>query len=102
MKYIILTLMLLGGCVATPQSGKPESSTKAMQVAMSVCGIHASMVEALHDRHGEKQAWVALLDNGLMMEMHVSPAGTFTIFLVDGRGMACYYGSGHNYHPLGF
>jgi hypothetical protein len=98
----ILMAMLLSSCVTTvPAPSEPINTSEALNTAMSVCGIHERMTMGLKQDYGEEQAWIALLDNGLAIEMFVnSEKNTFTMLVTNGQGLACLWASGGSYHAF--
>ena len=101
-----LMAMLLGACVAAPAKTVTPAPTISQ---VTVCGPHAKLVSRIRDVHGERQEWIAILDqptppsigSGLIIEAYVSQkTKTFTILIRHGSDarMACVLVSGVNYH----
>jgi hypothetical protein len=99
MRWLIPFLLLLGACVTTLPS-KPVDRSDTLDAAMTMCGIHDSMVAKLKADYGEVQVWIAMLENELVLEMFVSEGNTFTMLVTNGQGLACLFGSGRSYHPF--
>ena len=100
MAWIIPVLMalLLGACVAAP--AKTVTPGPAIS-QMTVCGPHDKLVNRIDAVHGERQEWIAILDDsGLIIEAFVSDARTFTLLVRNGPDaiMSCVVVSGVNYH----
>ena len=96
-RLIPLLALFLGACVTV---SKPVEMSESLNEAMKMCGIHQDMVEGLVDDFGEKQEWIAMLDNQLAIEMFVnSGTHTFTMLVTNSQGLACLFASGTSYHP---
>lgn len=67
--------------------------------AQSYCAPYDSVVGHLRDKYQEVRAVVAAGSNGTMMEILVSPKGTWTQIFVHPDGRACLYASGDGWQP---
>ena len=93
--FIPVIVLLLASC-ATVQPRTIDMS-EALNEAMSMCGIHDQMTGKLEEQYGETQAWIAILDNQLVIEMFVSDTNTFTVLVSNSQGLACLFASGTDY-----
>ena len=58
------------------------------------CGPHKNITEALKNNYQEVTAALGLTDDGKMIEVFVSPMGTWTIAIIEPDGTSCAVGSG--------
>ena len=61
------------------------------------CGERAVMVIALHDQFGETPRAMGMHDNGALIELFASDAGTWTLIASGPDGMACVVATGVNF-----
>ncbi len=64
------------------------------------CGPHENMVAALMSNYGEETAALALTNDGKMLEVFVSPSGTWTIAIVEPDGTSCAVGAGDSWETI--
>jgi len=64
--------------------------------AQLACGDRADIVRQLADKHGESQRGIGLVGPQAVMELFVSPAGTWTL-LATGPQRSCLVGVGGNW-----
>lgn len=69
--------------------------------AQSYCAPYDSVVGHFRDKYQEVRAVVAVGANGTMMEILVSPKGTWTQIFVHPDGRACLYASGDGWQLAG-
>jgi hypothetical protein len=97
--FIPIIVLLLASC-ATVQPRTIDMS-EALNEAMSMCGIHDQMTAKLEEDYGETQAWIAMLDNQLVIEMFVNEQSrSFTMLVTNNSGLACLFTSGTSYHQV--
>jgi len=68
--------------------------------ARMICGERDSIIEKLRHAHGERRRVEALTDAGTLMEVFVSPAGTWTIRITAPGGPSCLVSSGEGWRPV--
>lgn len=64
------------------------------------CGERAVMVITLHDQFGETPRAMGIHDNGALVEMFASDAGTWTLIASGPDGMACVVATGGNFETI--
>ena len=72
----------------------------APAAAQVPCGPHADVLSHLAQRYGEKPQVVALTDQGNLMEIVVSPAGTWTILITQPQGPSCIVATGKEWEEV--
>ncbi len=62
-----------------------------------LCVDHDIVASTLLETYSEKPVSMGLASNGWMIEVFVSPAGTFTIIATNPAGEACFVTAGKNW-----
>lgn len=88
-----LTRLLLGAALLAGFSVEADA-------APLVCGGHDSFASYLNDVHQEHLQSIGLTDGGLLLEVFVSPGGTWTILMTTPEGLACLLASGQSWESL--
>lgn len=66
--------------------------------ASQPCGPRAKMIEALNKQFKENRAAIALVSGRqAVIELFISPQGSWTLSLTDTRGMTCIVGAGEDW-----
>lgn len=68
--------------------------------ARVICGERNSIVEKLRQIHDERRRVAAVTGAGTLMEIFVSPAGTWTILVTAPGGPSCLVSSGEGWQPM--
>jgi hypothetical protein len=74
--------------------------TAAPALAQVPCGPHAAMLDHLAQRYGEKPHSIALTDQGSLIEVVVSPKGTWTIIVTQPKGPSCIVATGKQWETV--
>ena len=69
------------------------TAVPATQAAV-VCGPHAAIAKTLAERFNEGRRGIGLAAPSQVIELYVSPRGTWTMLSTDTRGQACVVGAG--------
>jgi anti-sigma factor RsiW len=72
----------------------------APAMAQVPCGPHAAILDHLAQRYGEKPHSIALTDQGSLIEVVVSPAGTWTILVTQPKGPSCIVATGKQWETV--
>jgi hypothetical protein len=72
-------------------------SLSAPVAAAIMCGPHELVTSMLAEEYQERREAIGLSEAGLLMEVFVSPGGTWTILLTSPAGFACILAAGDNY-----
>jgi hypothetical protein len=87
-RYTALLACLLFAGLATPAWGQQP------------CGPRDEVVKYLEDEHKEVLHFRALMDNGPIMEIYISPEGSYTVLVSPpDASMACVAASGKGWTP---
>ncbi len=62
--------------------------------AVAPCGARSDIVALLKDSFDEVDVGRGLSDRGLLVELFVSPAGSWTLVLTNSRGLSCLADAG--------
>jgi hypothetical protein len=84
---LLSCLFLLG--LATPALGQQAPQ----------CGDRETVVQQLEQMHGEVLTYRAITDNGPVLEVYVSPHGTYTILIAPNDHVLCFANSGQAWSP---
>jgi hypothetical protein len=68
--------------------------------AQTVCGPRKELIGYFGRTFGEMPAAIALTDLGALLEVLVSPQGSWTIILTRPGGQTCVVATGANWQPL--
>ena len=64
------------------------------------CAEHRAIAQALSQRWGENSAAEGITETGELMEVFMSPNGTWTIVVTFPNGVSCIVASGHDFELL--
>jgi hypothetical protein len=92
MARLIFGFLVALGLAMVVQAGGAE--------AQVVCGPHREMVGFFDQAFGEKPVAIALTDFGALLEVLVSPQGSWTIILTRAGGPSCVVATGQNWQTL--
>lgn len=94
LKGLLIIAGLAGATVATPalsqQSGAVEQP----------CANRNHVAGQLRDAFGERMVGSGLASNGVLFELYVGPAGTWTLLVTTPDGSSCLAGAGEAWEPL--
>ena len=68
--------------------------------AATVCASHEQVVKYLSRTHSEVAVYMGLTGSGHVLEVFVSPKGTWTILVTRPNGRACVTAFGEAWEPL--
>ncbi len=68
--------------------------------AQAICGARDPIVEKLRQVHDERRRVEAVTAAGTLMEIFVSPAGTWTVLITAPGGPSCLVSSGEGWRPV--
>jgi hypothetical protein len=68
--------------------------------AQTMCAPRRDVLAYLGHNFGEVRQSVALTDSGAVLEVLVSPQGTWTMIVTTARGEACVLATGQHWQPL--
>jgi len=80
--------------MAVLSTGPPEA------VAQTACGPRKDVITHLGQNFGEVPQAIALTDFGSVLEVLVSPQGTWTMIVTTVRGQACVIATGQHWQSL--
>ena len=70
------------------------------QMNPSRCGAHDDIRAALSDRYEEKQSAIGMIGDHSLVEIYVSPSGTWTILMTRPNGSSCIMAAGHSWEQV--
>jgi len=68
--------------------------------AQALCAKHADLLNHLAQRYGEKPHAIGLTDGGSLIEVVVSPKGTWTILVTQPTGPSCIVATGKQWETV--
>ena len=68
--------------------------------AQTVCGTHADLLKHLADRYGEQPHSIAFTDQGSLVEVVVSPKGSWTIVITAPGSPSCIVATGKEWETV--
>jgi hypothetical protein len=64
------------------------------------CGPRAEVVKVLNAKYQESQRALGLINEKAMMEVYISPAGTWTMVVTNETGMSCVLAAGEAWDEM--
>ena len=64
------------------------------------CGNHDKIVEVLGDKFKETRRVMGVVNSTAVMEIFMSPQGTWTMVITDTRGLSCITASGEEWQDV--
>ncbi|MGO4173481.1 hypothetical protein [Bosea sp. TAF32] len=64
------------------------------------CAERAHVAEKLRETFGERMVGSGLTDSGVLFELYVGPASTWTLLATTPAGVSCLVGAGEAWEPL--
>ena len=68
--------------------------------AQSVCGDRAKLIEVLAIKYHETPAAFGIAGSRNLVELFISPAGSFTMLITEPRGVTCILATGQGWEEL--
>jgi hypothetical protein len=72
----------------------------AGEAAAMQCANHDSMEKALTGKFKETRRAMGLVNTSAVMEVYMSPQGTWTVLVTDTKGIACIAASGEEWQDV--
>ena len=72
----------------------------AGEAAATQCASHDSMAKALTGKFKETRRAMGLVNTSAVMEVFMSPQGTWTVLVTDTKGIACIAASGEEWQDV--
>ena len=83
--FVLLIVAILAAVIGWTRPAKAQQPN---------CDTYNAIAKHLSDKYHETRAATAVTANNVVMEILVSPAGTWTLIMVWPNGRACFYASG--------
>lgn len=64
------------------------------------CAERAHVAGKLRETFGERMVGSGLTESGMLFELYVGPAGTWTLLATAPTGISCLVGAGESWEPL--
>lgn len=99
----LLVAFFVSGCssrIAAESGEIPEQVQTTPSAASPLCGKRSAFVTQLKKRYAETPVSIGLASNGSMIEVFVSPSGSFSILVSRPEGISCMVTSGDNWQTL--
>ena len=68
--------------------------------AQSQCGPHDAIIKVLNAKFQENQRAIGLINEKAMMEVYISPKGTWTMVVTNEAGMSCVLAAGEAWDEM--
>lgn len=81
---------LLWSCVARAEP---------IQAQQTACGERHALLNQLRETYAERPAGLGVVGNGSVMELLVSPSGSWTLLLSMPTGQTCMIANGESWEP---
>jgi len=91
----IRSLKLMAALAAISLVGAAGKTEAAPQ-----CSSHAEIVDALKDTFKETRRAMGVVNTKVVMEMFMSPQGTWTMVFTDTKGISCITAAGENWQDV--
>jgi len=80
--------------------GTLYSSVALSAQAQDQCGPREQVVKVLNAKYQESQRALGLINERAMMEVYISPAGTWTMVVTNEAGVTCVLAAGEAWDEL--
>jgi hypothetical protein len=97
---MVRTLLLLGAGAALAAAGLPLSANAAgpgQSGNQVMCADHRELLSDFKDSYREERGAVGVTDSGQLLEVLVSPKGTWTMLVTQPHGPACVVATGQSW-----
>tara|TARA_R110001583_G_C5443590_1_gene390115 strand:+ start:13 stop:327 length:315 start_codon:yes stop_codon:yes gene_type:complete len=95
MKYILVLVLCFVVSTAVAE-------TRSSPMSQESCGLRSDIVKLLREKHEEEQVAIGLENNNRLIEVFVSPRGSFTVLLSYPIGYSCVATMGNNWETDSF
>ena len=68
--------------------------------SQSQCGPHDAIIKVLNAKFQENQRAIGLINEKAMMEVYISPQGTWTMVVTNDAGMSCVLAAGEAWDEM--
>lgn len=85
------------GFVCALMIGTLFASLTASAEAQSRCGPHGEIIKVLAGKYQENRRALGLINEKAVMEVYISPKGTWTMLVTDQRGLTCVVAAGDSW-----
>jgi hypothetical protein len=75
-------------------------SSVALSAVQDQCGPRDQVVKVLNAKYQESQRALGLINERAMMEVYISPAGTWTMVVTNEAGVTCVLAAGEAWDEL--
>jgi hypothetical protein len=90
----------LAGLACALVIGTLSSSIAIPAQAQDQCGPRDKVVKVLNAKYQESQRALGLINEKAMMEVYISPAGTWTMVVTNEAGIACVLAAGEAWDEM--
>jgi hypothetical protein len=78
----------------------PNLATGASAASPAACGAHDKVVDALKAKYQEERRVMGVINAQTVMEIFMSPKGTWTVLVTDTTGTSCMTASGEDWQEV--
>lgn len=72
----------------------------AGNASANTCGKHDDIIKALSVKYQEARRIMGVIDQRAVMEIYMSPKGTWTVLVTDTSGNSCITAAGEDYQEV--
>jgi hypothetical protein len=76
------------------------SASVVQAQSQSQCGPHDAIIKVLNAKFQENQRAIGLINEKAMMEVYISPQGTWTMVVTNEAGMSCVLATGEGWDEM--
>ena len=94
--------MRISAHLNSPQSSLryPSSAVRGVASAAAPCGNHDALAKSLNTKFKEARRVMGVVNARSVMEIFMSPQGTWTVLVTDTTGTACIIASGQDWQEV--
>jgi hypothetical protein len=81
-------------------AGFAPNFAAAAETSPAACGAHDKIVEALKAKYQEERRVMGVINQQTVMEIFMSPKGTWTVLVTDTTGTSCMTASGEDWQEV--
>lgn len=87
-------MRITSGCACALMIGTLIAGLSSPAEAQSRCGPHGEIIKVLAGKYQEHRRALGLINEKAVMEVYISPKGTWTMLVTDQTGTTCVLAAG--------
>ena len=93
-------MRITSGCACALVIGTLVATSASTATAESRCGPHGEIIKVLAGKYQEQRRALGLINEKAVMEVYISPKGTWTMLVTDHAGVSCVLAAGESWDEV--